>query len=65
MKSCYAICQLESNCLVTKHTGEISFESPATQGDIVEFGLATKAAKPQLPLLFGAQQSDQENDLPR
>lgn len=38
----YAICQLESNCLVTKHIGEISFESPATQGDIVEFGLATK-----------------------
>lgn len=38
----YAICQLESNCLVTKHIGEISFESPATQGDVVEFGLATK-----------------------
>ena len=38
----YAICQLESNCLVTKHIGEISFESPARQGDIVEFGLATK-----------------------
>ena len=39
----YAICQLETNCLVTKHIGEISFESPALQGDIVEFGLATKA----------------------
>ncbi len=39
----FAICQLETNCLVTKHIGEISFESPATQGDIVEFGLATKA----------------------
>ncbi|MBT1450888.1 acyl-CoA thioesterase [Glaciecola sp. XM2] len=38
----YAICQLETNCLVTKHIGEISFESPATMGDIVEFGLATK-----------------------
>lgn len=38
----YAICQLESNCLVTKHIGEISFESPAIQGDVVEFGLATK-----------------------
>lgn len=38
----YAICQLESNCLVTKHIGEISFESPAMQGDVVEFGLATK-----------------------
>lgn len=38
----YAICQLETNCLVTKHIGEISFESPASQGDIVEFGLATK-----------------------
>lgn len=38
----YAICQLETNCLVTKHIGEISFESPAIQGDIVEFGLATK-----------------------
>lgn len=38
----YAICQLETNCLVTKHIGEISFESPAVQGDIVEFGLATK-----------------------
>ncbi|MBD3585252.1 acyl-CoA thioesterase [Salinimonas sp. HHU 13199] len=39
----YAICQLETNCLVTKHIGEISFESPAMQGDIVEFGLATKS----------------------
>lgn len=38
----YAICQLESNCLVTKHIGEISFESPAMQGDVVEFGLETK-----------------------
>ena len=38
----YAICQLETNCLVTKHIGEISFESPAMQGDVVEFGLVTK-----------------------
>ena len=38
----YAICQLENNCLVTKHIGEISFESPALQGDVVEFGLETK-----------------------
>ena len=38
----YAICQLENNCLVTKHIGEISFESAAMQGDVVEFGLATK-----------------------
>ncbi len=38
----YAICQLETNCLVTKHIGEISFESAAMQGDVVEFGLVTK-----------------------
>lgn len=38
----YAICQLETNYLVTKHIGEISFESPAVQGDVVEFGLKTK-----------------------
>ncbi len=38
----YAICQLESNVLVTKHIGEITFESPAMQGDVVEFGLVTK-----------------------
>ncbi|MDO6445762.1 hotdog domain-containing protein [Colwellia sp. 1_MG-2023] len=38
----YVICQLETNCLVTKHIGEISFEAPAMQGDIVEFGLETK-----------------------
>ncbi|TPH14698.1 acyl-CoA thioesterase [Litorilituus lipolyticus] len=38
----YAICQLETNCLVTKHIGEISFESAALQGDVVEFGLETK-----------------------
>jgi acyl-CoA hydrolase len=38
----YAICQLDTNVLVTKHIGEISFESPAMQGDIVEFGLMTK-----------------------
>jgi acyl-CoA hydrolase len=39
----YAICQLDSNCLVTKHIGAISFESPALQGDIVELGIETKA----------------------
>jgi len=39
----YAICQLETNCLVTKHIGAINFESPAQQGDVVEFGLSTKA----------------------
>ncbi len=38
----FAICQLETNCLVTKHIGEISFESAALQGDVVEFGLETK-----------------------
>lgn len=38
----YAICQLDTNCLVTKHIGEIAFESPALQGDVVEFGLETK-----------------------
>ena len=38
----YAICQLETNCLVTKHIGEINFESAAMQGDVVEFGLVTK-----------------------
>lgn len=38
----YAICQLETNVLVTKHIGAVSFESPAMQGDIVEFGLVTK-----------------------
>jgi len=38
----FAICQLETNCLVTKHIGEINFESPAMQGDVVEFGLVTK-----------------------
>ena len=38
----YAICQLETNSLVTKHIGAISFESAAMQGDVVEFGLATK-----------------------
>ena len=27
---------------MTKHIGEISFESAAMQGDVVEFGLATK-----------------------
>lgn len=38
----YVICQLETNCLVTKHIGAISFEAPARQGDVVEFGLETK-----------------------
>lgn len=38
----FAICQLETNSIVTKHIGEINFESPALQGDIVEFGLRTK-----------------------
>jgi len=39
----YAICQLGTNCLVTKHIGAINFESPALQGDVVEFGLSTKS----------------------
>ncbi len=38
----YAICQLETNSLVTKHIGAITFEAPALQGDVVEFGLSTK-----------------------
>ncbi|GAB2709703.1 hotdog domain-containing protein [Aliiglaciecola sp. 3_MG-2023] len=38
----YAICQLETTLLVTKHIGEITFESPALKGDVVEFGLETK-----------------------
>lgn len=38
----FAICQLETKLLVTKHIGAITFESPALQGDIVEFGLVTK-----------------------
>ena len=38
----YAICQLETNSLVTKHIGAITFESAALQGDVVEFGLSTK-----------------------
>lgn len=38
----YAICQLDTNSLVTKHIGAISFESAAMQGDVVEFGLAIK-----------------------
>ena len=29
--------------MVTKHIGAINFESPAQQGDVVEFGLTTKA----------------------
>jgi acyl-CoA hydrolase len=32
---------------VTKHIGEISFESPAVQGDVVEFGLETKSGNYQ------------------
>ncbi|NVK56265.1 MAG: acyl-CoA thioesterase [Alteromonadaceae bacterium] len=38
----YAACQLETNSLVTKHMSAIAFESPALQGDVVEFGLTTK-----------------------
>jgi acyl-CoA hydrolase len=39
----FTICQLQTNNLATKHIGAISFESPALQGDVVEFGLETKA----------------------
>lgn len=38
----YAMCQLDTKFLVTKHIGEISFESSAAVGDVVEFGLKTK-----------------------
>ena len=38
----FASCQLETNSLVTKHIGAISFENPAFSGDVIEFGLATK-----------------------
>lgn len=38
----YSMCRLETNCLVTKHIGAISFDSAARQGDVVEFGLETK-----------------------
>jgi acyl-CoA hydrolase len=39
----FAICQLGTNCLVTKHIGRVNFEAPAVIGDIVEFGLAIKS----------------------
>ncbi|RUO18646.1 acyl-CoA thioesterase [Aliidiomarina haloalkalitolerans] len=39
----YASCQLDQKSLVTKHIGEITFDASAFQGDVVEFGLATKA----------------------
>ncbi len=38
----FVIGLLESKSIVTKHIGEISFESPAKNGDVIEFGLATK-----------------------
>ncbi|RUO79726.1 acyl-CoA thioesterase [Idiomarina tyrosinivorans] len=38
----FASCQLEAKSLVTKHIGEISFETSAFQGDVVEFGLEAK-----------------------
>jgi acyl-CoA hydrolase len=38
----YAICQLDTQYLVTRHIGAVGFESPAGLGDIVEFGLKTK-----------------------
>ncbi|BDM64763.1 hypothetical protein NFHSH190041_22150 [Shewanella sp. NFH-SH190041] len=39
----YVICQLGTKCIVTKHMAAISFENPASEGDVVEFGLTTKA----------------------
>ena len=39
----YVICQLGTKYIVTKHIGAISFENAATEGDVVEFGLSTKA----------------------
>ena len=39
----FAMCQLGSKHLVTKHMGEILFQSPAMNGDIIEFGVETTA----------------------
>lgn len=41
--SIYAISNLETTSVVTKHMGAINFEAPAMPGDIVEFGLTTKS----------------------
>ena len=38
----YAIIQLESPRIVTKHMSEINFRSSAKQGDIVEIGIDVK-----------------------
>src|SRR5690606_30561054 len=38
----YASCQLGARSLVTKHMRAIAFEASAFEGDVVEFGLATK-----------------------
>lgn len=39
----YAACQLDTSNLVTKLIGEVNFEGPAHQGDIVEIGVETVA----------------------
>lgn len=39
----YCGCQLQHTRLVTKYMSEISFVSPAHQGDVVEIGVATVA----------------------
>jgi acyl-CoA thioesterase YciA len=36
----FAACQLETRNIVTKYISEVNFVSPATQGDIVEIGVA-------------------------
>jgi acyl-CoA hydrolase len=39
----FVIGLLGTKSIVTKHIGEITFESPAKNGDVVEFGLVTKS----------------------
>lgn len=38
----YASCQLETQNLVTKVIGEINFEAPARQGDVIEIGVEAR-----------------------
>ena len=60
----FAMCQLETKNIVTKHIGEISFQAPASLGEIVEFGVETKrVGKSSITVKCVVRNKDSKRDI--
>jgi acyl-CoA hydrolase len=60
----FAICQLETKSIVTKHMGAINFEAPAHLGEIIELGVETiKVGKSSITVKCVVRNKDTKKDI--